>query len=295
MTLPSNPRVLSLFDGIGCGLLALERAGLTPDAYYASEVDESAKTISNRHEVVEQLGDIRGWRDWGDLGGIDLILAGSPCQGFSSVGKRLDFSDPRSALFWVFVDILRFYKPKHFIFENVGSMSAEIRDAISKCLGCEPVRINSRLVSAQNRNRYYWVSAKIRTPTDRKILFSDILVDNYEKKYIYSDKVMRRIDCSSIICAGGAGYKEKGRELEKSPPIIARHHKGMQSYRYPVVKCAEGFRALTPIECERLQTLPDNYTAGFSKTTRFKLIGNGWTVEVIAHILKNIQKQQEWL
>lgn len=155
-------RVLSLFDGISCGRLALERAGVAVTNYYASEIDKHAIKVSkNNYPDIVQLGDVNDWQNWGDLD-VDLVIGGSPCQGFSFAGKQLAFDDPRSALFWKFVDILNYYKPKYFLLENVR-MKKEYQDVISKALGVEPIVINSSLVSAQNRVRWYWVGQRRET------------------------------------------------------------------------------------------------------------------------------------
>jgi len=183
--------ILSLFDGISCGHIALERAGITVTKYYSSEIDPYAEKISaSNYPDIIRLGDITKWRDW-DIETPDIILAGSPCQGFSFAGKGLNFNDPRSALFFTFVDILRHYKPKYFLLENV-KMKAEHNDVISSLLGelypecvdqgelfrtgrLEPVLINSALVSAQNRERLYWCNWKVTQPEDKGILLRDII------------------------------------------------------------------------------------------------------------------------
>ena len=159
--------VLGLFDGISCGQVALERAGIEIEgAYYSSEIDEYAITVTNRnYPDTVQLGDIKDRRDW-DLKDVDLITAGSPCQGFSIAGKRLNFKDPRSTLFFDFVDTLNQYNPKYWLFENVR-MRKDIEVAISTVLGREPVLINSGLVSAQNRERLYWTNNPITQPEDK--------------------------------------------------------------------------------------------------------------------------------
>ena len=281
--------VLSLFDGISCGRVALERAGIGYENYYASEIDKFAiKVAQDNFPDTIQLGDVKGWREW-DLQNIGLLMGGSPCQGFSISGKKLNFNDPRSKLFFDFVDILHHYKPKYFLFENVGSMNAEVKDKISDMLGVQPLHINSSLLSAQHRNRYYWTNIPQDKIEPKEINFKDILETGVEKKYYYSDKVLERLDLTDIKRAGKAGYKAKGIEVMKCSPIVARHYKGMQSQHYPVVKEIDGFRKLTPIECERLQTLPDNYTQIVSNSQRYKAIGNGWTVDVITHILNNIK------
>ncbi len=281
--------VLSLFDGISCGRVALDKACIEYENYYASEIDKYAIQIAQTNfPNTIHLGDIQKWKQW-DLSEIDLILGGSPCQGFSISGKKLNFEDERSKLFFDFVDILRKYKPKYFLFENVGSMSAEVKEKISDMLGVQPLHINSSLLSAQHRNRYYWTNIPQEKNEPKKINFKDILETDVEKKYYYSERVLKRLDLTEIKRAGKAGYKVKGIEVDKCSPIVARHYKGMQSQHYPVIKENDGFRKLTPIECERLQTLPDNYTQIVSNSQRYKAIGNGWTVDIIKHILSNMK------
>ena len=172
-------KVLSLFDGISCGMAALERAGIPVDAYYASEIDKNAIAISQKnYPNIIRLGDVTKWREW-DIpwAEIDLLIGGSPCQGFSFAGKQLNFNDPRSRLFFEFVDILNHIR-KHntnvkFLLENVG-MKKEYQDVISSYLGTTPIKINSALVSAANRNRLYCANFKFDIPADRNITFDDI-------------------------------------------------------------------------------------------------------------------------
>lgn len=155
--------VLSLFDGISCGKVALERAGISVDKYYASEIDAPALAVSKaRHSDIIQLGDVKNWRNWGlDLGSIDLLIGGSPCQGFSVAGKQLNFSDERSKLFFEYLGILNAIKAKNpnilFLFENV-KMKDEYKNAISNCIGADPIEIDSALLSAQRRKRLYWTN-----------------------------------------------------------------------------------------------------------------------------------------
>jgi len=169
--------VLSCFDGISCGQIALNRAGIKYKNYYASEIDKYAiKVTQENYPDTIQLGDIRKWKEW-KLPKIDLLLAGSPCQGFSFAGKQLNFDDPRSKLFFKFVDILKHFKPKYFLLENV-KMKKEYQDKISELVGYEPVLIDSALVSAQSRKRLYWSNLKITQPTDKNILLKDIVHEN---------------------------------------------------------------------------------------------------------------------
>ena len=172
--------VLSLFDGMACGLVALKRAGIPVENYYASEIDKYAVQIAMKnHPEIQQLGDVKGWKEW-NLPRIDLVMGGSPCQGFSVAGKGLNFDDPRSRLFFDFVDIRNHYGKINpdlkFLLENVR-MKKEWRDVITEYMGVEPVEINSALVSAQNRKRLYWANWNIEQPEDRGLVLADILED----------------------------------------------------------------------------------------------------------------------
>src|SRR5574344_2950107 len=165
--------VLSLFDGISCGQLALQKAGIRVDKYFASEIDKYAiKVTQENFPDTVQLGDVTQWRTW-ELPKIDLLIGGSPCQGFSFAGKQLNFSDPRSKLFFEYVKVLQKTKPKYFLLENV-KMKQECQDVISRYLGVEPIEINSSLVSAQNRKRLYWTNIpNVTQPEDKCILLLD--------------------------------------------------------------------------------------------------------------------------
>ena len=302
--------VLSLFDGISCGQVALERAGIKVDNYYASEIDKYAIQVTQKnYPDTVQLGDVTKWKEW-DLPQIDLLIGGSPCQGFSFAGKQLNFSDPRSRLFFEYVDVLRKYKPKYFLLENV-KMKKQYQDLISQYLGVEPIRINSNLVSAQRRDRLYWTNIPgVKQPDNKGILLESIVesgeVDK-DKSYCLDANYFKGTNASQYFCksrrqvvwvipeATKKGYVEvkngqcidltfiksktrRGRlMIEKSNCLTAAN------FNYCKVT-NDWFRLLTPKECERLQTLPDEYTKGVSNTQRYKALGNGWTVDVISHI-----------
>lgn len=181
--------VLSLFDGISTGRVAVTKAGFDITNYYASEVDKYAKAVAQeRHPDTVQLGDVENWRSWDiDFGKIDILLGGSPCQGFSFAGKQLNFEDRRSKLFFEYVDILNEIKAKNpnviFLLENV-KMKKEYQDVISEYLGVEPIEINSALLSAQNRKRLYWTNIKgVTQPEDAGILLKDIVHENADLDY----------------------------------------------------------------------------------------------------------------
>jgi site-specific DNA-cytosine methylase len=279
--------VLSLFDGISAGQLALKKANVKVDSYYSSEVDSFAISIANKNfPNTIQLGDVTKWRDWDiDFSKIDLVIGGSPCQGFSFAGKQLNFQDDRSKLFFEYVDILNCIKSSNpnvkFLLENVR-MKQEYQDVISKFLNVGPIAINSSLVSAQNRLRYYWSNIEnIEQPEDRDLKLKDVLVDNPIQKHFLSDKA---VDYMSRLRNGKPRWEYHKNPLEgKAACLTANMYKGVP---YGVIK--EKGRKLTEIECERLQTFPDNYTEGVSSSQRYKALGNSWTVEVVSHIFKNL-------
>ena len=278
--------VLSLFDGISCGIVALKRAGIQVDRYVAYEIEPSAIKISQKnHPQIEHCGDVTK-ADFTKYRGFDLLIGGSPCQGFSFAGKQLNFDDPRSKLFFEFVRALEEVKPKYFLFENV-KMKTESKDIITKHLGVEPISINSSLVSAARRDRTYWTNIpNVTQPEDKGLLLKDVVRAEDDDNYHLSSK---------HHAAFLKSYKwTPCRWGEKSKPILASYYKQPPHCPYiPCGKSESGFRMLSPVECERLQTLPDNYTEGISKTQRYKCLGNGWTVDVIAHILKSINEERE--
>lgn len=383
--------VLNLFDGMSCGQLALERAGIKYDNYYASEIDQYAIKIAlKNYPDTIQLGDITSLKT-DRLPPIDLLMGGSPCQSFSVAGDQTGFKG-KSGLFWEFVRIFNEVKPKWFLLENV-KMKKEWRDIISRELGVEPILINSALVSAQNRQRYYWTNITDKQPRDKDIKLCDILEDGIvdrdksfcldasyfkgsnnmrsyvefkSRQIVFTErrtedaKVIRKkfrqaykIDWSprrakelvpreddKVNCLTTSLTKEHilAEMPEKSQTILSSMHKeNVKSMlkrkkkgllvvgqaedlkgndilkrvyhpegKSPTVTANQGgnqepkvavsiddltYRKLTPIECERLQTVPDNYTEGVSNTQRYRMIGNGWTVDVIAHILKHINNR----
>lgn len=303
--------VLSLFDGISCGRLALERAGIKIEKYYASEIDKFAINIARKnYPDTIHIGDITNIK--GDyLPKINLIIGGSPCQGFSFAGKQLNFDDPRSKLFFEFVRLTKECKPDYFLLENV-KMKKEYQDVISKHLGVEPIEINSALVSAQNRKRLYWTNIpNVEQPKDRGIFLKDIIAwsrsTRYPKdkpKYVESRATITG-KANTLTTGDGCGsFSSKNLivDREKSYCLDANYHKGtnidqyLKKKRRQIVFTNEEmtqFRKLTPIECERLQTLPDNYTEGISNAQIYKAIGNSWTVNVVAHIFENLKDKNQ--
>lgn len=305
-------RVLSLFDGMSCGQLALQKLGITPEKYYACEIDKYAiKVTQANFPNTIQLGDVRDV-DFKSLGEIDLVIAGSPCQGFSFAGKQLNFEDPRSKLFFEFVRAIKELKPKYFLLENV-KMKKEYQDIISKHLGVEPIEINSSLVSAQNRKRLYWCNWKVNLPEDKGIILSDIieegLVDR-DKSYCIDANYFKGTNLEQYLTKKRRQVVfEKSEKPIRIGGIVGKNGKVGDAGRVysscgksVTLKALSGgwggktglyhdnycIRKLTPIECERLQTVPDNYTNHVSNTQRYKMLGNGWTVDVIVHILSNL-------
>jgi len=382
--------ILSLFDGMSCGQIALDRLGVKVDNYFACEIDKYAMQVTQANfPNTIQLGDVTKV-DLSKLPKIDLILAGSPCQGFSFAGKQLAFDDPRSALFFEFVKILKEVKPKYFLLENVR-MKKEflniITEQVSKCypeipFGIEPLLINSSLLSAQSRQRYYWTNIPgIQQPQEKGIVLRDIL----ETREIegLSEKAIAYMNRGSEKYTGTKTRAEHyiKHESKKSNTLTANMYKGVpygviavdkplqvgeavdinghdilkrvysQDGKSPTLNACTGgnrepkvvcgryvgrykvdgvrqdhkgsvagktkqmlelrrdqktnnlstvqkdnvlvrdnvyWRKLTPLECERLQTVPDNYTNHVSNTQRYKMLGNGWTVDVICHILQNM-------
>ena len=386
--------VLSLFDGMSCGQIALNRAGIKYDKYFACEIDKYAIQITqNNYPNTIQLGDVTKVQA-SDLPKIDLLIGGSPCQGFSFAGKQLAFDDPRSVLFFEYVRLLNELKPKYFLLENVR-MRKEHEDVITKYLGIKPILINSSLLSAQNRVRLYWTNigaepsglfgeleCKIPQPKEKGILLKDILEKEVDKKYFMSEKMVKYIFSSTgkdgcfkpaipklenekANCMTGRQHKmgkqdtyinvgalkfgrsEEAKQIRKQsnklgkdwnpfskkevvgidfekmnclPTHLGRDnlvwtqnciqwdssgkgHRSQEMRAYyqdsksacvtteqtPKVLFTDTIRRLTPIECERLQTVPDNYTDCVSDTRRYHALGNGWTVDVIVHILEHIK------
>ena len=313
--------VLSLFDGMSGGQLALQKAGLQVDKYYSCEIDEYAQSVT-RYNFPNTifLGDVTKV-DFSKLKDIDIVIAGSPCQDLSFAkgnGKGLEGS--RSSLFYKFVEAIEVCKPEYFLLENV-KMKQEWKDIISDLLGVQPIFINSADFSAQNRQRLYWTNIPVYTWTPCNDKLQDILetgqVDrdkshcldaNYFKGgnlKSYFEKHRRQLVFNRCIQVGEADIK--GRDILKrvySPegkaPTLTTcggGHREPKVYVPPLQ-----WRKLTPIECERLQTVPDNYTSKgirdgkevkISNPQRYKMLGNGWTINVIAHIFKSLRKGAE--
>jgi DNA-cytosine methyltransferase len=341
--------VLSLFDGMSSGQIALERAGIKVDNYYASEIDKYAITVTMaNYPNTKQLGsvvDVKG----SDLPKIDLLLGGSPCQSFSFAGKRKGMStkceteiltlehylelkeegyefEGQSYLFWEYMRLLNEVKPKYFLLENV-MMGKKWQSILTKAIGVEPIVINSSLVSAQNRKRLYWTNiglesnglfgdlkSIIEQPVDKGILLKDILEDEVDEKYFLSEKRfetmlngdrsrvsdMKDKKCGSLLANQHKQSSDMITIVHNTMPRSSKTGKGGTGHltrddgktycldtkqSNAVEICKSKIRRLTPIECERLQTVKDNYTNHVSNSQRYKMLGNGWTISVISHIL----------
>lgn len=274
-------KILSIFDGISCGQVALKRAKIPVETYYASEIDKYAIKITQKNfPKTIQLGDVQNWKQW-KLPKIDLIMGGSPCQGFSNAGKGLNFNDPRSKLFFTFIDILNHYKPKWFLLENV-KMKKEWQDIITKELGVEPVLIDSALVSAQKRQRLYWFNWKVKQPRDRKKNINDLINTTLNLKEVGCWRKYHDKDKSLFV-----DPYNQSKLTTKSNTLRTNVSNGNMWVRMPNGK----YRNLTVNETELLQTLPKNYTVNceVSDNKSKMAISNGWTVEVIKHILRGIK------
>lgn len=384
--------VLSLFDGMSCGRIALERAGIPVSNYYASEIDKHAiKVSSTNYPDIIQLGSVTELVniDWSQQK-IDLLIGGSPCQGFSFAGKQLNFDDPRSKLFFEYVRVLNEIRKVNpdvkFLLENV-KMKKEYQTVISEQLGVEPIEVNSSLVSAQNRKRLFWTNIEGFTmPQDKGILLKDIvheytgrelsekeinymlassgkwspstanrfetylnypeekhhcLTANFNKGVPYNccleelgryivpfDKTLQILDKevekgkvgffrkdsqanrvyfihdkAVTLCGdAGGGAAKMGQYLFGyiTPDRVEKRQNGQrfnEGKKFYTLTAndshgilIEGYiRKLTSIECERLQTVPDGYTEGVSNSQRYKMLGNGWTVDVIVEFFKHLK------
>jgi len=297
--------VLSLFDGISCGLVALKRNQISVANYYACEIDKYTIQISkkNHPEIIhlESVVDLKPPE-------IDLLIGGSPCQDLSIAKKnRKGLEGKRSGLFWEYVRIWKESKPKYFILENVNSMSKESKAKITEIMGVEPIMINASLVSAQCRKRLFWTNIPVQgLPKDRNILLKDILQSGEIDERMTSKGKAFCLDASYFKGSSQKHSIEKKVRTQVKLGYVGNggsNNQGGQAYRVyspegksvtlgssgaGLIKIEEQFRKLTPIECERLQGLPDNYTEGISNTQRYKCLGNAFNVDVICFILSFI-------
>jgi DNA (cytosine-5)-methyltransferase 3A len=263
--------VLSLFDGISVARVALDIAGIPVKNYYSAEIDKYAIEVSKKnYPTIVRLGSVCDI-SCNTFEPIDLLIGGSPCQDLSIAKRgRKGLDGERSGLFWEYVRIRALVKPKYFILENVASMPKKDKDIITEAMGVEPVMFNASLVSAQTRKRYFWTNIKFELPMDRGIILKDILHEDAEvdERMVNKDKKAYTLTTKYTAAQEKNSVERKQRTMVK-------------------IKDNQYIRKLTPVECERLQSLPDNYTEGVSNTQRYKCIGNAFNAEVIAHILKN--------
>lgn len=298
--------VLSLFDGIGTTKLALDRAGIEVENYFSSEIFAPAVSVAdyNFPGLIKNLGDVRNHFSW-NLPKIDLIIGGSPCTDLSIAMKnRKGLQGNGSSLFYQFVECLEQFKPRYFILENNASMKQTDRDKISEILGVQPIMINSSLVSGQNRKRFYWTNIKgVMPPSDKGITLADIIESGTTDR----DKSL----CVTSSYDGFIGTQDYFRhryfgksfgqivfEDEADPEEQKNAYKKFGKYSGVQVKGR--LRELSPLECERLQTLPDNYTKfgifqgqikEIPKYLRYKIIGSAFTADIICHILGYIKNR----
>lgn len=319
-------KVLSLFDGISCGMIALERAGIPVERYVAFEIDEFAIKVSEaNYPMIEHRGDVFD-ADFTEFKDFDLLIGGSPCT-FWSIAKNGRETTPEGMggkLFMEYVRALKESGCKWFLYENNNSIDDAIKDFISWKLGPLPIMVNSSLVSAQCRKRCYWTNIpNVEQPSDLGLLLESV-IDEKANEFMHSYEVDDNIFSSapvyeddepafsesilqiftdtpkgaSAIRLGEIGKGSQGQRIysTKGKSVCLSANGGGQGaktglYRIDLPNGKYLVRKLSPLEAERLQTLPDNYTDGISDTQRYKCIGNGWTVNVIAHILKNLSTQ----
>jgi len=306
--------ILSLFDGMSCGQLALNRANVHYDKYYASEIEKnSIKVTQHNFPNTIQLGDVSKVNGK-DLDKIDLIMGGSPCQSFSFAGKMKGMAtkdekeilslesylslkeagfefEGESYLFWEYVRLLKETNPTYFLLENV-MMKDYWKKVISDTLGIEPIIINSNLVSAQDRKRLYWTNIpNVGQPDDLGLHLRDIMEESVADKYNITERFYKKKE-------GTLSYsKSRGniRPPERKSKTLTTSGHGISNSGSTNIKLSDDYlRIPTPLECERLQTVPDNYTnVGLLDSHRYKMLGNGWTVSVISHIFKNIHNKND--
>ncbi len=284
-------KVLSLFDGISSGMVALERAKIPVEWYIAYEIEPNAIKISEKnYPKIEHKGDVTK-ANFTQYKEANLLIGGSPCQSLSIVQSQTrQHLDGKSKLFFEFVRAKEEMQPEYFLFENVASMNEESKRAISNCLGCEPILIDSADFSAQDRSRLYWTNIPVsRNYEKSKLVLRDVLQDDVEEKYFYNCSFdfhgLDKKVCATLHINGHDILKRVNNPDFKCQTLTTCGGGNTQKKVYINDRC----RKLTPLEYERLQTLPDGYTDGVADSHRYTAIGNGWTVDVIAHIFKNLK------
>lgn len=309
--------VLSLFDGMSCGQIALQKVGIRVNNYFSSEIDKCAIDIVRQNfPDTKQIGNVIDVKTQ-NLPNIDLLIGGSPCQGFSYAGKQLNFNDEKSKLFFEYIRILKETRPKFFFLENV-KMKKEHEDVISSYLGVNPIKLNSGLVSAQNRERIYWTNIPYsKDPVQKNIIVNDIIekdedmipdflyINMDKRKYVPLDEHKSKV---GLECIGGIISDNVKLWDKNNPKILQRNFsQGSRVYSINGKGCtltASGgglggktglyfingrIRRLSLSECERMQTVPNGYLKNITTQQAWKLLGNGWTVDIISHFFKNLK------
>lgn len=286
--------VISLFDGISCGMIALERERIPVDRYVAFEIDENAISISKKnYPQIEQKGSVID-ADFSSYKGFDLLIGGSPCQNLSSMGNGKGLWGDESILFFEYVRALKEISPKYFLLENNASMSDKNKDIITQIMGVKPVFIDSIDFSAQSRKRLYWTNIPVKEWVAKHITLKDIAEPVEDKKdWLITDKVMKYRQSEYDGRKIQKNVLGKIRELDGTSKCLGCYCGDYGNNTGLIIKQEDEYYSITPIEAERLQTLPDNYTDGIPPKKRFHAIGNGWTVDVIAHIFKGLKSS--WL
>ncbi len=295
--------ILSLFDGVGGARIALDKSKISFNNYFSSEIDHFAlKVLNDNYDDIIHVGDIRGVKQK-NLPKIDLIIGGSPCQDLSNAQKGKGLKGGNSSLFYEFIRVLNEFNPKYFLLENVKNKWA---DLMSEIIGVDYIEINSQYFTGQFRPRYYWTNIPINPNTIPKKLnnetIKDILDSGADKKYFLKDNISEKIiktinkdknhkgSIKRVITASKELINDLERQRRiydingKSPTLLARSDTTK-------ILINNRIRKLSPLECERLQGLPDNYTSSCSDTQRYKMIGNGFTVDVISFILNNLNQK----
>lgn len=276
--------VLSLFDGMSCGQIALKKIGIKVTKYYASELDVHAIKESKKNwPNMVHLGDVTKWREWDvDWASIDLVIGGSPCQGFSMAGKQLAFNDPRSALFFTYMDIvnhcLDFNGKAHFFLENVV-MKQEFLDVINEYTSTNPVNINASLIAPVSRNRNYWATWDFKEPEATSTCISDIWAGGVNVTERFNKKVKGTLAYTKSRSAI--------RALDQKAKCLTTHGQGISNSGATNVVIGNEVFIPGVIECCRLHGVPDDYFKVSSMTQSMRMLGNGWHVDVIAHIFKS--------
>ena len=266
--------VLSLFDGVSCARVALDRAGIEVNCYLSSEICKHAIKVSEKnYPDIIRVGSVVNLSVEGE---IDLLIGGSPCTDLSIAKKdRKGLEGNQSSLFWEYVRIKKECNPKWFVLENVASMPKKDKDIITREMGVEPVMFNASLVSAQSRKRLFWTNIPFLLPDDRGILLKDILQGEVEERFYYNGKI-------------GTSQANRVRDFSGKSVALSANGGGAGA-KTGLYKTSDRIRKLTPIECERLQGLPDNYTEGVATTNRYKCLGNAFNVDVVSHILAGLR------